>query len=88
MTTFAERKATRIAASAAGAPASRFTAVASFPYAGECFGNFASRAEANAFAFDQIGPEVGNTRALHAAWRAHPGDFPCNIEFTVRRIED
>ncbi len=69
--TFRERKAARIAA---GNVKYRFVAeCTSLGHHGETYGSFASRREAEEFAFSQRGPLVGNTLAAQAFWSAHAG---------------
>ena len=85
MTTFAERKAAR---KSAGAVKYRFE-VREDRLDGTLVGTFDSRKQAEAFAFEQIGPDVGNTLA-YKAWHAtkpHNEFVPFCTNFKVIRIK-
>lgn len=71
--TFSQRKAER---KAAGNVQFRFVVMCNEPgHATEQYGEFNSRAAAEAFAFEQCGPLIGNTLAANAFYDAHRGEM-------------
>lgn len=72
-TSFAGRKAARVAA---GARQFRFQVVAAgFDFFGEVVGEFSSRKDADAFVNGQIGPLAGHSPAYRALADRHPEAF-------------
>lgn len=83
-TSFADRKAAR---KAAGNQQFAFQVVAGYYFGGEVVGQFNSRKEAEAFAFEQIGSLVGNTKAFRALSARHPEDsIPMGQTWEISRV--